>query len=176
MKRSFTPCAALGAAACVTALVAWNPVSATTRDRTLAVIYPLPAVGIAATQLMQVNVANVSRVDADASRTMLVVQARLLNAQGVELARSERQTLALGATFSWKITSAELTGSPGDDLGRRQVRAEIGVLGTLRVGAFVPSLELIDGSTGANSGVIGDIRTVISAQAAYASANAGWFD
>lgn len=176
MKRSFTRCAALGASACVAALVSWHPVSAVTRDRMLAVIYPLPSVGIAATQLMEVNVANVSRVDADASRTTLVVQARLLDAQGGELARSERQALPSGATFSWKITSAELAGAPGDDRGRRQVRAEIGVLGTLRVGAFVPSLELIDGSTGANSGVVGDTRTIISANAAYASANAGWFE
>jgi len=107
---------------------------------------------------------------------VVVVQARLLDAHGVELARSDRQALPLGATFSWKITSAELADVPGDDRGRRQVRAEIGILGTLRVGAFVPSLELIDGSTGANSGVIGDTRTVISASAAYASANAGWFE
>ena len=175
MKRSFVCCSAL-AASTVAGLVLWHPVYAVARDRTPAVIYPMASVGIAATQLMQLNVANVSRVDADAGRTTLVVQARLLDAHGVELARSDRQALPLGATFSWKITSAELADVPGDDRGRRQVRAEIGILGTLHVGAFVPSLELIDGSTGANSGVIGDTRTVISAQAAYASANAGWFE
>lgn len=172
MTRSLAWCFALMTLAAVAGVFSWRPVSAITGGRTLAVVYPMPSVGVAATHLLQVNLANVSRPHADSGRTTLVVQARLLDTHGVELARSESQTLPLGATFSWTIKPADLAGALGDERGRIQVRSEIGVVGTVRVGAFVPSLELVNESTGEGSGMIGDVRTVISGNAAYASANA----
>jgi hypothetical protein len=131
----------------------------------LAVVFPMPAVSIAARHQLQVDVANVSDADADPGRTDLIVQGRLLDAHGVELARSESLTLPRGATFRWTISSAALAGASRDARGRAQVRAEVEIIGTEDVGAFVPSLELVSELTGEGSGMLGDIRTVISAEA-----------
>jgi hypothetical protein len=131
---------------------------------TMAVVYPMPLLSVAATHVVQVAVANVS-YPCDSGRTDLVVQGRLLDASGVELARSERLTLARGATFGWTIGRAALAGASRDARGRARVRAEVEIAGTRDVGAFVPSLELVDELTGEGSGMLGDIRTVISGEA-----------
>jgi CubicO group peptidase (beta-lactamase class C family) len=70
-----------------------------------------------------------------------------------------------------RLLSPETT----DALGRVQVRAELLISGPIGAGAFVPSLELVDERTGATSGMIGDIRTVISGEAALQSAERGFY-
>lgn len=126
-----------------------------------------PSVGVALTQFMQVNVVNDSAATADARRSALVIQARVVDRNGVEVVGSDRQTLPRGATFSWRIPREALSRIPADELGRVQARVEIMVIGVANSGAFVPSLELVNGTSGVTeSGMIGDIRTVISAEAA----------
>jgi hypothetical protein len=138
-------------------------------DTTASILHPLPSVGVGAGQIVQVNVAGDSSGGAP-----LAVVARLLGADGGELARSERRSLAPGATFTWRIRRTEL-GGRGDELGRVQVRAELLVSGSIGTGAFVPSLELVDERTGATSGMIGDVRTVISGEAALQPAERGFY-
>jgi hypothetical protein len=175
IERSLAGCSALVVFAALAGLFVWRPVQAVTGDRLLTLVYPMPSVGVAPRDVLQVNVANVSRAERDPNRSALVVTARLVDARGAEIVRSQSETLPHGATFRWAIGHAALAGAGTDERGRIQVRAEVAVEGIPRVGAFVPSLELVDEPTGEGSGVIGDIRTVISAQSAYASANTGLF-
>jgi hypothetical protein len=70
-----------------------------------------------------------------------------------------------GATFRWTIERAALAAASRDARGRARVRTELEIVGTRDVGAFVPSLELVNEVTGEGSGLLGDIRTVISAEA-----------
>ena len=129
--------------------------------------YVTPSVGVALSQLLQVNVVNDSAASADPRLSVLVIQARLVDKNGVVFANSDRQTLPRGATFSWRISREALASVPADELGRVQTRVEITLRGLEDSGAFVPSLELINFATGeTESGMIGDIRTVISAEAA----------
>jgi hypothetical protein len=127
--------------------------------------YVSPSVGVTLSQALQVNVVNDSAATVDPRQSMLVVQARLVDKNGVVVAGSDRQTLARGATFSWRISRDELSSMPVDELGRVQTRVEVTIRGVANSGAFVASLEVVNPTTGATeSGMIGDIRTVISAE------------
>ena len=129
--------------------------------------YVTPSVGVASSQIVQVNVVNDSAATADPRHSALVIQARLVDKNGVAVSGSERQTLPRGATFSWRISRDALSSVPADELGRVQARVEVTIRGVANSGAFVPSLEVVNPTTGATeSGMIGDIRTVISAEAA----------
>jgi hypothetical protein len=171
MKRWLGFSVALAAAAVGSFLA--NPVSAEPSVWTN--IYALPSVGVGASQVLQVDLANVSE-PVDPTRTTLVVQGRLLDADGNELARSATRTLRRGASFHWTITRAMFASLTPDERGRVRLRVEVDVTGTPRVGAYVPSVEVVDELTGTGNGPLADTRTVISAQAAYASANAGLFE
>lgn len=175
MQRAAARFSAVVVLAVVAGLLSGRPGFAAPRGKVLAVVYPLPPVSIATMHLLELKIANVSSPDRDQGRTTLVVRARLLDAHGVELARSETSTLPLGATFRWRIARASLAGVPADPSGRIPVRAEVDLAGTVGVGAFVPSLELVNELTGAGGGMIGDVRTVISGEAAFQSANQGFF-
>lgn len=162
MQRIRARCAVLAGLAAV----AGPPVFAGMPEDTTAVVYPMPSLSVAATHLVQVVIANVSDPDASGG-TDLIVQGRLLDASGVELARSERLSLPRGATFSWTIGRAALAGASRDARGRARVRAEVEIVGARDVGAFVPSLELVNELTGEGSGMVGDIRTIVSAEADF---------
>jgi len=128
--------------------------------------YVSPSVGVTLSQALQVNVVNDSAATVDPRLSVLVVQARLVDKNGVAVAGSDRQTLPRGATFSWRISRDVLSSMPVDELGRVQTRVEVTIRGVANSGAFVPSLEVVNGTTGVTeSGMIGDIRTVISAEA-----------
>jgi hypothetical protein len=146
------------------AAVAWSPIVAAVQAATTAVVYPMPLLSVAATHVVQVVVANVSD-PGDPGRTDLAVRGRLLDLSGIELARSESLTVPRGATFSWTIGRAALAVASRDARGRARVRTELEIVGTRDVGAFVPSLELVNELTGEASGMVGDVRTVISAEA-----------
>ena len=92
MQRSLARWYLFAASAAVAGLLSAGPVSATTRARRLAVVYPMPSVSFAPTHQLQVNIVNSASADADASQTDLVVRGRLLDARGVEVARSGSQT------------------------------------------------------------------------------------
>ena len=154
----------------IAAAAVWVAALSAAAGETMAsIVHPLPSVGVGAGQIVQVNVA-----DGSGGGAPLVVVARLLDAGGGELARSERRSLAPGATFTWQVRHTDL-GGRGDALGRVQVRAELLISGPIGTGAFGPSLELVDERTGATSGMIGDIRTVISAEAALRPAERGFY-
>jgi hypothetical protein len=129
--------------------------------------FATPSVGVAVNQALQLNVVNDSAPAADLRRAALVVHARVLDKNGAVIAASDRQTIARGATFSWRLSKDVLAATSADELGRVQTRVEILVSGLPDSGVFIPSLELINTATGeTESGMIGDIRTVISAEAA----------
>jgi hypothetical protein len=140
----------------------------------MALVHPLPPVGLAPTEAAQVNVANVSSGGSGPEADELAVWARLVDADGVELARSESRRLPRGATFSWSVPHRELPSASADARGRLQLRAEIFVVGP-PAGAFVPSVELVDLATGSSSGAIGDVRTVIAGEAALDGAKKDFY-
>lgn len=163
----------IGVVASAIGLFLVNAASATS-EQTARNIHALPPLSVGATQTLQVNLANVSEPDPDPTRTTLVVQGRLLDRRGRELGRSASRTIERNATFSWRIARDVLSTAPADDRGRVLVRVELDVVGVPRVGGWVPSVALVDEQTGGvPSGTIGDTRTVISGQSAYASAHAG---
>jgi hypothetical protein len=111
------------------------------------------------------------------------MSAALVDAQGRVVAQSPTVSIAPGTFRAIDFTrdSLGLAGEPGT--GRLQVRMSIRIeVDTAREAAamwrlasgLVPNVELISTFSGqTESGTIGDIRTVISGSAAYASANAG---
>ncbi len=114
------------------------------------------------------------------------MSAALVDAQGRVLAQSPTVSIAPGTFRAIDFTrdSLGLAGEPGT--GRLQVRVSLRIeVDTARepvamwklTNGLVSNLELINAFNGqTESGMIGDIRTVISGQAAYASANAGLFE
>ena len=159
---------ALGLCALAFAL-APTRVAAAPDDGLAAIVHPLPSLGLAAGQAVQVNVANVSGDGVAEEGGRLAVWVRLVDADGAELASSESRWVARGRTFVWSVARSDLPRR-----GRVQVRAEIVVVGP-PAGAFVPSVELVDLATGTSSGAIGDVRTVIAGEAARYDAKQGFY-
>jgi hypothetical protein len=175
MRRSITGCSALLLGFLWAGPFGSAPALAGADDLEVTVVHALPSVGLPPGHRLQVNLVNDSAPGSAAAGGELLVRARVLDGDGSELARSASELLPRGATFSWVLPHAELAARTGERTRRIQLRAEIAVVGPLYVGAFVPSLELVAEATGEPGGMIGDVRTVISAEAAFQSANKGFY-
>jgi hypothetical protein len=138
------------------------------------------ALGVVRGQALRASVSSV------AGSETVRVSAALLDAQGRVLAQSVPVSIAPGAFRSFDFQRDALS-APGDPTtGRLQVRLSVLIeVDTARDPAamfkvttgLAPTLELVDSLSGktSESGMIGDIRTVISAEAAFQSANKDFY-
>jgi hypothetical protein len=127
------------------------------------------SIGFVTGQSIRVSISSVAAEGASAPLP-LVVTVHFFDATGDEIAVSPVMTVGPGHTRTYIVrrSSLPLPGEPGT--GRLQVRTETHMqvlsqpLGQSQVVHTVG--ELVEDATGKNSGLIGDTRTVISAQAA----------
>jgi hypothetical protein len=137
------------------------------------------AMGFVRGQALRVTVSSV------AVNETVKMSASLIDAQGRVLAQSPTVSIAPNTFRAIDFTrdSLGLAGEPGT--GRLQVRLSLRIeVDTAREaaamwklsGGLVPNVELINAFSGqTESGMIGDIRTVISGEAHFQSANQDFF-
>jgi hypothetical protein len=138
------------------------------------------ALGLVPNQMLRVSISSV------AGGETVRASASLVDAQGRILAQSVPVSIGPGAFRSFDFRRESLTAAGEPSTGRLQVRLSILIdvdvardpeaMFKLTRG-LAPTLELIDTLTGktAESGMIGDIRTVISAEAAMQDANKDFY-
>jgi hypothetical protein len=138
------------------------------------------SIGLVPNQTLRASIGSV------AGSETVRASAALVDAQGRVLVQSVPVAIGPGAFRSFDFRREALpAGEPST--GRLQVR--LSVLIEVEVArdpeamfkltrGLAPTLELIDTPTGktVESGMIGDIRTVISGEAAFQSANQGFYD
>jgi hypothetical protein len=128
----------------------------------------LGSVGIIAGQSIRVSVINPAPAGAP-TPLPVVARIRILDSNGNVLATSPQVTVGPGQTRTYVVRRSALSapGEPGT--GRLQLRAETElVVASQPAGdsqVVVTNATITTESTGAESGMIGDIRTVISAEA-----------
>jgi hypothetical protein len=126
------------------------------------------SVGFVAGQSIRVHVSNPAPQGAPAPLPVLM-RVRVLDTSGGALAVSPLMTVGPGQTrsFSVKRTSLPPQGEPGT--GRLQVRTETHLEIPSQPGGHsqivLTVTELVQEATGRHSGMIGDVRTVISGEA-----------
>jgi hypothetical protein len=139
------------------------------------------ALGFVRGQTLRASVSHV------AGGEIVRVSAALVDAQGRVLAQSVSTPLSPGAFRSFDFQREALAAAGDPSTGRLQVRVSVLIeVGTARdpeamfkvSSGLAPTLELVDALSGrtTESGMIGDVRTVISGEAAFQSANQGFYD
>ena len=149
--------------------------SATTQAR-----FEWGALGVVRGEMLRASVSSV------AGSETVRVSAALLDAQGRVLAQSAPVSIAPGAFRSFDFQRDALPAAGEPTTGRLQVRLSVLIevdiardpAAMFRVTTgLAPTLELVDSLSGktSESGMIGDIRTVISGEAALVSANKDFY-
>jgi hypothetical protein len=133
-----------------------------------------PSVGLLRDEALRFTLINPGAPELQSGREGVRAKVKLFDAQGRVIAESAETTIPAGgfSSFNFKRNDIALAGDPAT--GELQVRAVCAVklpAPVKTIDGFKDSLEIVNNRT--CNGTIGDIRTVISASAAYASANAG---
>ena len=142
------------------------------------IVIPHPALGLVPGQSLRLSVAN-TPPPRSAGPWPVRMTVRVFDQRGRQLDSSAALLVRDGMTAWWSLSrdAIGLAGESGS--GRLQVRVETRLEADPTPAAekrlLFLTLELVNDLTG-ESGMIGDVRTVISGEAAFQSANQGFYD